>query len=64
VVRFSENLESVSIENGTLNLVISDDDMEEGACEGTIDTYSIDLESSNCTVNIEAVLGVNSLYEE
>ncbi|MDN5215144.1 YHYH protein [Fulvivirgaceae bacterium BMA12] len=64
VVTLRENLENINIENGTVNLIISDEDMVQSACVGTSDTYLIDLEASNCTVDIESVLGINSLYEE
>ena len=44
-----------------------DDDMNSESttdCESTTDTYLIDLDASNCNVDIQAELGVNSLYQE
>ena len=64
MVTLQENLENIEIENGTVNLIISDEDMVQSACMGTSDTYLIDLNASNCTVDIESVLGINSLYNE
>ncbi|GEM_PF-364485 len=48
----------------SVELEIMDDDIVLGACSGTTDTYSIDLDPTNCTVDIEAVLGINSSYSE
>lgn len=48
--------------NGTLSLTIIDDDVAAIDCEGTVDTYSIDLDPSGCKEDIETNLGVTSIY--
>ena len=64
ILTLQENQENVSVQNASVTLTISDDDMAQNLCEGTSDTYLIDLDPSNCTVDIQTTLGVNSMYQE
>ena len=64
ILTLQESLDNVSVTNGTLTLTIVDDDMTQSACASTTDTYLIDLDPSNCTVDIQTVLNVSSSYSE
>lgn len=48
--------------NGSLSLTIMDDDETANPCESTQDSYSIDLDASNCTESAETDLDVTSVF--
>ena len=48
--------------NGTITINITDDDTNTSACNGTEDTYSIDLDASGCKESAESDLGVTSVF--
>ncbi|MEM8894556.1 MAG: YHYH protein [Bacteroidota bacterium] len=48
----------------SVELQIMDDDNIIGTCSGTADTYAIDLDPGNCTIDIQTVLGVSAEYNE
>lgn len=54
--------DQVTVSDGEVSFTITDDDTATGACAGTTDSYSIDLDASNCSENIETNLGVSSVY--
>ncbi len=60
-VSFPEN-ENVTVTNSSASLTILDNDAGSSACDGTTDSYSIDLEASNCKESAETNLGVTSEY--
>ncbi len=65
-ISLQENQPNVTVSGGNANLTITDDDMTPPppACTGTADTYLIDLDPTNCTVDIQTVLGVTAMYTE
>lgn len=49
--------------SASVSLTITDDDMNStNPCANTTDSYAIDLDETNCTVDIETSLGVSSIY--
>ncbi|WP_146201596.1 YHYH protein [Sediminitomix flava] len=64
VITLQADQENLSISNASINLSILDNDSEQVAECSTSDTYSIDLDPTNCTIDIQNVLGVASIYEE
>lgn len=49
--------------SASVSLTITDDDMNStNPCANTTDSYSIDLDASNCTVDIETTLATTSVY--
>lgn len=59
---FASNTNVTVGSSGSLSFTITDDDMASSACANTTDSYSIDLDATNCTVDIETTLGVSSVY--
>ncbi len=61
-VSFPDNTNVVVGNNGSISLTIMDDDEAAASCAGTADSYSIDLDASNCTESAETDLGVTSEF--